>query len=170
MKKIFILFIGLILCSCQNSFNDVSYIINNNSSKTIQYNFMDVTFKLSPDESKNHIINSDEGIIKPLNIDFSGHPESIKMNSVNNGRAGIEYNFIDVSPFNLKVVNTLPIEIIIKADNYIDNEGETEITINPFQTAEAKIFTNKPKFSSTTDYPVVIEWKFSGDSVNVIIR
>ena len=180
MKKILILFcFVLILSSCPDSFNDVIYTINNNSSKIISFDFYNENVSLQPkpeepDEliiySKTFTVNSDEGSIKPSNVVFSGHKQSIKMNSVNLGRAGIEYNFIDVSPFDLNAANTLPVGITITAGTYIDYMGETELTIAPSETIAASIYTNRPVFSTTADYPVIIEWKFSNGSVNVIIR
>jgi len=180
MKKVLFLFcFVLLLSSCPDHFNDIVYTINNNSSKIISFNFNNEYVSLQPkpeepDElieySAEFAVNSSEGNVKPVNVVFSGHQKSIKMNSANLGRAGIEYNFVDVSPFDLKVVNTLPVGITIKADDFIDYEGETELTVAPSETASAIIYTDKPKFSITADYPVVIDWKFSSDSINVVIR
>jgi len=194
VPKQIVLFIVFLTCSCQNNYDDVSYTIINNSSKEIKFTFNNekVTLQPKPEESekdeseepeseepgesktppnvKTFTFNSDEKKYEPQDVEFIGHPRSIKMNSVNLGRAGIEYNFIDVSSFDLFVINTLPVQVTIKADDYIDDEGETELTIDPSQTINAKIYTNNPVFSITADYPVIIEWKFSGETVNVIIR
>ena len=175
MKKIlFVFFVVLILSSCQTDFDDISYTVFNSSSKEIKFNFYNDAFTLSQGESENFIINSGKGSFKPLNPDFSGHKESIKMDTVNKGRAGIEYTFYDVEPFALHVLNTLPVEVTITAGNFIDNNGETEITIAAGEEAAAKIYTKKPSFlikpDETVIYPVSANWQFNDETVKVVIR
>jgi len=176
MKKIlFVFLVVLILTSCQTDFDDVNYKIFNRSSKTITCDFNNETLTLLPDkESDNIIINSGKGSFKPLNLVFSGHKESIKMNTVNKGRAGIEYSFYDVEPFTLHVLNNLPMEVTITAGNFIDNNGETEITIAAGEKVTAKIYTKKPSFSIKSDEPVIFpvntNWQFSDETISVVIQ
>jgi len=84
---------------------------------------------------------------------------------------GSDFTFVDVEPFNLSVVNSLPIEVRIKADNYIDDDGSTEFTISGnTEKATAKIYTSKPKFTSLISYKIVIDWNFNNNTIYLIIR
>jgi len=193
MKRIlFVFLIVFILGSCKSDFDNVNYIMTNNSSKEITFDFYNEEVVIQsvseePDNIKIFSINSGEGIFEPENLkpaEGQGHLKSIKMNSVNKGRAGFEFTFIDVDSFALHVVNTLPVEVTIEAGNYIENNIDDEIltnlTVAPYiEIKTAKIYTNKPEFTAKTEYPVIIDWKFSipeeseesaNGTVSVIIR
>ena len=182
-KALFVLLIVLTLGSCKNEFDDVVYTINNITKATdISFDFYkdsDITLRPKPEEPDDitvytvkYTINSGKGSFKPLNIDFSGHPASIRMNIVNRGRAGMEFNFVDVKQYNLRILNTLPAEVTFKAENFIDYNDSTEITIGADEEiTDAKIYTNKPDFSTTSDYSVKFEWKYvAKDETDAVIE
>jgi len=170
-KALFVLLIVLTLGSCKNEFDDVVYTINNNTKATdITFDFNNNTITLQPKPEEpdeitvytvKYTINSGKGNFKPSNFDFSGHPASIRMSTVNRGRAGMEFNFVDVKRYNLHVLNTFPSTITISADNFIDYNDSTEITIGAGEEiTDAKIYTNKPVFSTTSDYKVNFDQEF----------
>jgi hypothetical protein len=78
--------------------------------------------------------------------------------------------FTDKTAYVLKVINKLPIDITITADNYIDNNGSMELFIEKDKEATAVIYTNRPVFTSNSSYPVLFDWVFIDNEISVIIR
>ena len=92
---------------------------------------------------------------------------SIKINT--NSVTG-NYIFSLANFFDLKVINTLPVDITIKADNFIDNTGSVELFIKKDSEETAIIYTNKPDFTATSNYPVFFDWNFINNEISVILR
>jgi len=95
-KNIFaILIIALLISvSCNKEYDDVNYLIKNESTVMVTYDFFNnINELLDVDsEPKNYIINSSEGILKPVNI--VSDPVVI-LTVISNGRSGYEYIFQD---------------------------------------------------------------------------
>jgi hypothetical protein len=165
MKKLFfIVTIAFFLLSCGEK-EFYSILITNNSSKTVSYIYNNIIDTLAVSESKNYEIK-DPYTPSPKNITDQNGIESITMKQ----SAGY-YTFLDTTPLELSVTNSLPITVKIKADNYIDDDGSTEFSIGGnSEKTTAKIYTSNPKFTSLVDYPVIIGWNKSGNTVYVIIR
>ena len=101
----------------------------------------------------------------PNNIVDQDDLASIRME-----RKGDAYLFFDAVPLELNVINMLPVEITIKASRFIDNNGLPEITISSGEEKTAKIYSKNPKFTTTSNYPVFIDWSVSDNEMAVIIR
>jgi len=121
-KSLFILFIAVFLGSCQGEFEDITYIIINNSSKAVSFSFYDIpeTINLDKGKFKTHTINSGKGMFEPEKISFTGHPRSINFNRLNKGTDGIYYSFSDNLPLKLNVQNNLSIKVNLVAYKMID--------------------------------------------------
>jgi len=167
MRKIVILTlsVALLLFSCGEKHYSVS--ITNDSTKAVSYTYNGVSDTLAVSQTKTYEV--DAYTQPPINV--AEHPSGIASLVVKaNGRNG-DYTFSDATPLDLKVINKLPVPITIKADNYIDNGGLTELTIAADDKEEtAKIYTKSPKFTSTTNYPIIVEWTVAGNEMPVIIR
>jgi len=161
---IFIMFIG---CNLEDHWN---YTVKNESSKTVSFRFNNgAVDTLAQSESKNYEIARGEKHTTLSNIE-AGSPYGFGF-SVKLIHSSTDYTFVDNSPYNLHIANKLPVSVIIKADNYIDYNGSFEIEAAAnTEITTAKIYTKKPSFSSITDYPVIIDWEFSNNTVYVIIR
>jgi len=176
MKKLlFILFIAVFLGSCKGEFDNVTYTVKNDSSKKIEFTFIDITYNLDNGESITYIINSEQSRFVPENIVFDGHKKSIYFKKVNQGTAGIEYTFKDTPRLNLNVINKLSIPVTIE-DDFIaasaasdtdatddtddtdnsdntdtNNDGDqfilTTLTIEEHNSKTAFIYTSTPKFT-----------------------
>jgi len=170
-KPLFILLIIILFWSCSNEFDDITYTITNDSSKTVLFLFNNDLISLNKNEKITYSINSEKDRLAPENIEFSGHKRSVKLEMSNMGTKGIFYTFVDVTCFTLSVMNTLSIPITIKADDFIAASVDTDpdafddedftLLIKENITEKASIYTSTPNFRIIlNDYPVVIEWKF----------
>jgi hypothetical protein len=171
MKKLLIILsVMLLLIACGNEFDDITYTVTNKSLKSVSFSFSDTTNSLNQNESVSFTINSGIGIFSPENLLFIGHKKSIELNRENLGTLGISYTFIDVTRFELEVVNTLSVPITIKADDYIDNNGEFTLAINKNDNETTYIYTSKPNFIILESFPVIIDWSINNNIIYVIIR
>jgi hypothetical protein len=164
MKKVVfaISIVLLIIVGCETKYYSV--LITNDSGKTVSYIYNDISDTLASKTSKTYEVLAYTQL--PKNINVPNGALSVKMN-----QKGDTFTFVDVEPLNLNVVNKLPIEIKIRADSYIDDNGATEFTIDAnAEKTTGKIYTSKPVFRSLTDYPVIIDWYFNDNTVYVIIR
>ena len=163
MKKLlFAVGIVCLFAACETKYYSV--LITNGSSKTVSFTYDDSSDTLDPDASKTYEVKAYTQ--PPANINVTDGALSVTMN-----QKGDTFTFVDVDPISFNVTNTLPIEITIKADNYIDDDGSVEFTIGAdTEKTTAKIYTSKPNFTSLTDYPVIIDWNFNDNTVYVIIR
>ncbi|MCL2211574.1 MAG: hypothetical protein FWB95_06605 [Treponema sp.] len=171
LKTMITLFIiSLSSCDAVEIFYSVSII--NKSAKIVSFSYAGIDAVLAPDQERlfegggyapgTLLDVIDENGIASLDIDYV-YAKS--------------YTFTDAQPFNLNVVNSLPISIKMKAGNFIDNEGLMELEIEAKETSNAKIYTNKPDFtliddSENSSYPVIFDWNYNKETetVNVIIR
>jgi len=189
-KPLFILFIAVLLWSCQGEFENVKYTITNDSSKQIKFTFNDTTKTLAKDTSITYTINSEQGRFAPKDIIFSGHKKSINLETLNNGTAGIFYTFTDNTPFTLNVENKLSIPVTITADDFIDNLGEPTVKVIEKGNVTALIYTSTPNFSVTESpeedrtldplvvghipypypYTIKFDWELEDDTINLTIK
>jgi hypothetical protein len=169
MRKIFILIVSLIITSCDLDYDQYFKMINN-SSKTITYNFNGHPEVLAPGETKNHDKASYDAI---SNINADGLGIKIKMEKKFSYDPNTEtYTFSDVVPYNLDVVNSLPISVTIKDGNYIDDSGSIELTAAAGAHVTGKfIYRKSPRFQVVSpDNPVIVDWVFIDDTVYVTLR
>ena len=166
---------GLLLFGC-NEKEIYAVLITNESSKTVSYDYNDSSHTLNPEEAKPY----DVGVYTPppQNIQDDRGVVSIVMRNWQ----GEKYTFADIieESFNLRVINTLPFDVTIRAGRYIDNgkpdtDNATELTIAAgSDTDNAVIYTKKPNFRWSPQYPAVINWNIvkdtDRDTMMVIIR
>jgi hypothetical protein len=151
MKKILLAFsIVCLFISCETKYYSV-LVTNKSKEKTVSYTYNDVSDSLGPNESKTYEVEA--YTLPPANIEDENGVASIEMKW-----DGDTYTFVDVEPIIFNVVNLLPFEIKIKAYNYIWDETnasvELSIRAQEERTDELFIYTEKPKFTATSDYPV----------------
>ena len=163
MRKLFFsVIIVFLLLACETSYYSV--LIINNSSKTVSFTYNGSSDTIDRNTSKTYEVKAYTE--PPQNINVLDGALSVKMN-----RKGDSFTFVDVEPFDLNVVNNLLIEVKIKADNYIDDNGSTEFTIGAnVEKTTAKIYTSTPEFTSLIDYPVIIDWNVKENTMYVILR
>jgi hypothetical protein len=158
---IVLVIIGSVLIACETKYYSVT--ITNNSSKDVTYTYDDLTDTLFPGASKGYQVKA-----------YAQPPKDISVEgvmSVEMENMGEEYIFMDVSPINLYVINTLPTAITIMANNYIDDNGSTKLTIDSMKEKKtARIYTKKPKFTTISGYSIIIDWKIESDVMYVTIR
>jgi len=153
-----------LLFSCGEEFYSVS--ITNSSSKTVSYIYNDISDTLVTSEVKNYEVKAYTQ--PPKNITDQNGIASITIKQ--DGITG-NYTFFDATPLELSVINMLPVDITIKADNFIDNNGSMELTIESSkENTEAKIYTKTPRFVSTSNYPITIAFTIVDNKMSAIIR
>jgi hypothetical protein len=134
---------------------------NESTVKTVSYTYNGISDTLAPSESKTYEVEA--YTLPPANIADQNGIASIIMK-----RNGDLFTFIDAKnndpslELNLKVVNTLPISITIKANNYIDDNNSMEMSISANSEKSSLIYTRNPNFSTiNTNYPVIFEWSIA---------
>lgn len=163
MKNIFfILGIVLFISSCDLA-EYWEYSVTNSTSKNISYTFNGSPDTLAPDESKSYKIDRGKSHTTLKDIDAGssyGYGMSVLLES-----KGTDFEFVKNAPFNLSIINTLPAAVTIKADDYIDNDGSTEIEISAGGEATALIYTKKPNFTLVSEpRAVIFDWIFDDDT------
>ena len=148
-------------------------LIINDSERNVSYVYNGIFDTLNALETKQYEV---EAYTQPPRdiVDQYGIA-SIKMTN----RQGELFRFVPAEEFVLTVMNTLPVDITVSAGKYIENNDPTalpryELSIEKGQKAEAKIYTNKPAFTTMSNFPVIIEWSIvsieSEEEMVVIIR
>jgi len=141
--------------------------ITNNSTKKVSYVYNNIFDTLLISETKIYEV-WEPYTQKPKDIVDQNGVASLKIKT--NNMTG-DYTFLDAEPLDLNVINRLPIDITIKADNYIDNNGSIELAIDSnSESTGAKIYTKSPKFTSNTNYPIIFEYAVVGNEMSVIVR
>jgi hypothetical protein len=164
MKRLILtIFIVFIFFSCGDiKYYDVS--ITNNSTKTVSYIYNGHSDVITISETKNYEVKAHTQ--PPQNV-----LDQNEISSIRTTKQNLEYVFSDAIPFDLNVVNTLPIDVNFIAGNFIDYNGSNELQIEAYsEITTAKIYISNPSFTSLIDYPVIINWNFCNDSIFVIIR
>jgi hypothetical protein len=162
MKKLsLIALVCLALAACETKYYSV--LITNNSSKDVSYSYNGASDTLVSGKSKGYEVEAYTQ--PPKDMSVTG-PMSVTMESKSE-----EYIFTNVPPVNLHVINTLPSNIIIKADSYIDDNGSTELLIESLQEkTTANIYTENPRFTVLSGYSAIIDWKIENNIIYVTIR
>jgi hypothetical protein len=156
-------FFILMLTACEISYYSV--LITNNSSKDITYKYNGALDTLAQGESKTYQVKA--GTQAPHDIHVMG-AMSIQLESRS---AGAEYVFTDITALGLHVLNTLGIEVILIADNYIDNDGENSLIIPAkSENKTAKIYTKSPRFAISSNYSPNVEWNIDNNIMYVTIK
>jgi len=163
MKKLILVFsIACLFISCETKYYSVS-ITNDSKKRTVSYTYNGSSDTLDPGDSKTYEVKAYTQT--PTNIKVLNYALSVTMN-----QKGDTFTFVDVEPIIFNVVNSLPVEVTIKADNYIwdSKDGKIELSVPP-QTEipnekrpeKLFIYTEKPKFTITSDYSVKYEWNIT---------
>ena len=160
--------ISMLFVGCGNKEFYTVLIKNESLLKTVSYEYDRNSDTLTPNQSKTYEVKAYTQPPKSI-VDQNGIA-SLKME-----RNGDHITFADETSLDLNVINMLPVDITIKADNYIDNNGSTELKIESNdESTLAKIYTKSPKFTSTTNYPtnypIIVEYTIVGNGMSVIIR
>lgn len=147
---------------CETKYYAVT--ITNESSKQVTYTYNDSIDTLESKKSKAYQV-----------VAYTQPPRDISVlgtMSVKMERFGVEYVFIDVTPLDLHVLNTLNVDIELEADKYIDTGLEsTSLTIAAkSETTTAKIYTTKPQFIIKSNYSPIIEWSIDNAIMYVTIK
>jgi hypothetical protein len=144
--------------------------IVNNSSKTVSYRYDGNSDTLASGDSRDYQVKAYTQEPSDISIIPAG-TLTIKMS-----RKGEAYIFENIEPINLNVANTMPFPVTIKADYYIDADGagKTELLIpEKSEKTEAKIYTSRPRFAISADYPVnsvKVEWEMKDNAINAIVK
>jgi len=170
MKKLLLIpCIIFILTSCdlQDFWN---YTVNNESSRAVTYSFNGFTDSLEANsaEVKSYQVKRGKRHTTIQNAD-AGSPHGFGV-GVKLKSNGTNYTFYNVEPYTLIANNKSPITVTLNAENFINNEGAADIIIEPNSQVTSFIYTNKPNFSISEDYIVIIDWEFKDETVFVIIR
>jgi uncharacterized protein YkuJ len=167
----FLLIVALLgFIGCEITYYPIT--ITNNSSKTVSYFYNGSTDTLEPTKSKSYQVKAYTQM--PVNFSVVSS-ETLTVTMVNERE---EYIFKDIDPINLNVVNMMPFPVTIKAGNYIDADGTGSGEIGLLipentENQNAKIYTTRPKFTITADYPInsiKIEWRMVDTTIYVIIK
>jgi hypothetical protein len=164
MKKLLFMLgvVLLLVLGCETKYYPVS--ITNNTAKSVSYTYDDVSDTLPASQSKTYEVKAYTQ--PPKDFIDENKIASLKME-----QKGDSFTFIPATPLDLKVINKLPIDITIKADNFIDNNGSMELEIKKdTESTGAKIYTKNPRFTSTSNYPIVYEWAVVENEMSVVIR
>jgi len=142
MKKLFcVLAIAcLLVISCgdnSSSNNNYSISITNNSTKTVTYTYNGITDTLPVSETKNYQVKAYTQ--PPENIVDNNGIESV---NIKIDHMTGNYTIVDSQFSYLSVINTLPIDITIKADNYIWDEinNSSELYLSANKERNNKLF------------------------------
>jgi len=167
MKKVtFGLAVVFLFFSCDFEYH--TQTVANKSSKTISYTMFheNGTFQLNPGQSRNHKVPHNSHL-QPLTFYVSEMPFDVEMNRI----SSLAYEFADMTPINLHIANSLPVDVTISTGT-IQYMSVPSITIPADLTGTADIFTKNPKFINETKHPVVINWNFDSgtNSIYVILR
>ena len=156
MKKQLLAFsIACLFFSCETKY--FSVLVTNGSSKTVTYTYNGLSDeRLASGASKTYEVEA--YTLPPANI-----RDEIDVASIEMKRDGDIFTFVDAEPIIFNVANSLPFDITIKADNYIWDKKDNSFALSIPAQEEIKdglfIYTEKPKFTTTSDYPVKFEWK-----------
>jgi hypothetical protein len=159
---------ALIFAGCEITYYPVT--VENKSSKPVGYFYNGGTDTLQTNESRNYQVRAYTQ--EPSNIAVVP-PGTLTVKMV---REGEQYIFENITSINLSVINTLPFPVTIRAGNYIaaDGTGKTELEISGNSSVNtAKIYTSKPEFAISADYPVgliKVEWEMKNGTIFVTIK
>jgi hypothetical protein len=163
--------------------------IKNESSRLVSYAYNGEINFLGKDIGVNNIKEykvgpytpapKDINVIREPDGDFDNETMTIRMEKHEDNI----YTFKDGDEINLSVDNTLPIDVVLKADNYIYFNGSTEVKIQAYgheegkiylavyRQEEDKIYTTIPNFTLfPSNYTVDWDLNEEGDTIHVTIK
>jgi len=168
MKKLHLIIVFCILTvSCKDEIKIYNISITNNSTKSVSYTYNGSSDSLAVSETKKYEVKAYTG--SPQNLVDQNGIASVELN-VDNLKG--DYFIVPApEPINLSVTNTLPIEVSIRAGNFIDDSGSPIFTISAnSEKSTAKIYTKNPIFTSLISYPIIIDWNRRDDTIYMVIR
>lgn len=155
----------LILISCEQTYYSVP--VTNNSSKTVCFSYDGSIDNLDPSKSKLYSVVAHT--LPPVLLGVV--PEGVRNVDVKRDNDG--YKFVDLPAISLHVMNTLPVEITVKADDFIDDSNnQTFLTVSEnTEIINAKIYAKNPIFTVTASgYSAQVTYTITDDVMYVVIR
>ena len=168
MLLVSVIFVAALLVSCQHDFDDLHYTIVNESSEVVSFYFNNdpTRIYLYDDTDISFTINSGRGIQRPKDIDFPGHPRSIRMDTIGGSTRGFTYTFEPAPVITLSVQNTLSQGITIRAGYFINNNypdaGFYQLLVPANGNAQTTIHTRTPQFTTNSPFPgTIVNWNIN---------
>jgi hypothetical protein len=170
MKKLLlIVLLPFFLFSC-NFPEYYFYTVKNESQKTISYTFNSgSTYTLVHGGHKEHQSKAGAVFTGIENVDAgNSHGFGISVRLTRNHNV---YTFIPVEPYDLKVINKLPIEVTLESD-FLSYNGQTKLTLSTEDgEISAQVYKINPDFKiSPSGYSIIADQKFENNTVYVVIR
>jgi hypothetical protein len=166
MKKCgFLLGLILMLGSCEQTYYSVP--VTNGTTKTVRFSYNGSTDTLAPSKSKVYSVAAYTQPPVLLGLVPEG-PRSVGRERYDEG-----YTFVDLDSIPLNVVNTLPFDITIKSDDFIDDgNGKTSLLVEASTTnTDGKIYTSQPKFTVVPQgYSAQVTYTITGGTMYVTVR
>jgi hypothetical protein len=156
-----------------SSCDEKSYavLIENRSSKPVSYvyngkaDYLGITYGV--DNSKRYTVAPYTQPPKDINV---GGVMSIKMLNQN----GEIYTFVNIEEseiIKLIATNTLPVDVVLRNDKYIDFNGSTEMAIPAYGSREGKLYTSTVNFTLyPSQYKIDFNFNEERTAINVTIR
>jgi hypothetical protein len=143
---------------CGEKYYDV--LIKNESNKTVSYNYNGSSDSLDPLGSKHYTVGAYTQA--PNNISVQTGALSIKLTQNYD-----TYFFKNIPAIDMYVLNTLSVDVTIKADEYIENGSSTELIVpSDTEVKTAKIYTLKPTFKIISpEYNVNLEYIMESNNI-----
>jgi hypothetical protein len=139
------LFIALMLCifaGCNDS--DTKITVHNNSAGSVSYTLNGIPETLTIESREVQEFRYTDNF--PRSYSGNAHPVAYKVIDP------YSFEFIDISPLELQVVNSWPFNINVSAGGFIENSQEKEpLAIPANSTGSGHIYTSSPQFTLTTD-------------------
>lgn len=179
MRKIILfflvsLFLSLLTTSCEQDDYIYNIILNNNSDYDISFYFNGQLETLEAKTSREYG-RYDRYAVTDIRADNDIYGLKITTNNrLSNNNSDLIYTISNRLVYKLNVTNTLDADVIIIADNYIDNNGSTELTVLAnSNVSDINIYTNNPNFTIICEeIPVNIilnNWTFDSDNKTIIL-
>jgi hypothetical protein len=159
MKQLLVIFIvSLFIMGCGEEYYDA--LIKNESNKTVLYNYNGSSDSLDPLASKQYTVRAYTQA--PHNISVQTGALSIKLTQNYD-----TYSFEDIPAIDMYVLNTLSVDVTIKADEYIEHGSSTELIVpSDTEVKTAKIYTLKPTFKIISpEYNINVEYIMGSDNI-----
>ena len=133
----------------------VSYSIelsNDTETKTVSYTYNGAVGELGPLETRLYEVGA--WTHPPVNAVDQNGIASVYVRT--NGMTG-DHAFVYVRPIILEVKNTLPVNLTVRAGNFIDNDGSMELIVYTGETETAVIYTENPVFTTAGNFPTAFD-------------
>jgi len=124
-------------------------LTNDTETKTVSYAYNGITGTLAPRETRLYEVGA--WTQPPANVVDQNGIASVNVRT--NGITG-DHDFVYSRAIILNVKNTLPVNLTVRADNFIDSDGSMELAVDAGETETAVIYTENPNFTAEGNFPV----------------